>query len=289
MAKDSLIPSHAELILEPNPHTRYSIKQVANMIGVVPATIRNWEETGLFTAKRSQNNYRYFTLEDLEYLRKIAIYSQNGMSISYIKKLLSQELSAHLSQEGTNKITDSSSLPNDYHEKLRLYRERRKMTLAQVADGIGISPSYLSRIEQGKCNLTLHILEKLSDYYGERTTILLGDDMNNRIMTKSGQGAHITMNYYLTDVEALNQGISPSFNTCHLTIRPGGGDLKSHNRKSGSEVLYILEGQLLVTLDDSEEFLMHEGDTITFPSIRYHKWQNNGTQDCKALWFHSFL
>ncbi len=38
----------------------FSITEVARQIGVVPATIRNWEKQGLFTARRSDNGYRIY-------------------------------------------------------------------------------------------------------------------------------------------------------------------------------------------------------------------------------------
>ena len=53
----------------------FSINQVAKMIGVVPATIRNWEKYGLIEAKRSSNNYRRFSLDDINTLKKIKEYS----------------------------------------------------------------------------------------------------------------------------------------------------------------------------------------------------------------------
>ena len=49
----------------------FSVSQVAKMLGVVPGTIRNWEKCGIITVKRSKNNYRIFTLDDLTTLRKV--------------------------------------------------------------------------------------------------------------------------------------------------------------------------------------------------------------------------
>ena len=53
----------------------FTISQVAKMLGVVPATIRNWEKNGLIKAKRTASNYRVFTLDDIETLKKIKEYS----------------------------------------------------------------------------------------------------------------------------------------------------------------------------------------------------------------------
>ena len=53
----------------------FTINQVAKILGVVPATIRNWEKSGLITTKRSASNYRIFTIDDIELLKKIREYS----------------------------------------------------------------------------------------------------------------------------------------------------------------------------------------------------------------------
>ena len=61
--------------MDKNDNLTFSISQVAEMLGVVPGTIRNWEKSGLIAAKRSDSNYRVFTVDDIAKLRKIREYS----------------------------------------------------------------------------------------------------------------------------------------------------------------------------------------------------------------------
>lgn len=51
----------------------YTIKEAANLIGVTPLTLRNWDKQGKFRAKRNPiNNYRVYKSEDLEiFLRRM--------------------------------------------------------------------------------------------------------------------------------------------------------------------------------------------------------------------------
>ena len=51
----------------------YSIKEAADLIGVTPLTMRNWDKQGKFRAKRNPiNNYRVYKTEDLEiFLRRM--------------------------------------------------------------------------------------------------------------------------------------------------------------------------------------------------------------------------
>jgi DNA-binding transcriptional MerR regulator len=55
-------------------HKRYiTINQAAEMIGVTPLTLRNWDKSGKLVALRNPfNNYRIYKKEDIDlFLRKI--------------------------------------------------------------------------------------------------------------------------------------------------------------------------------------------------------------------------
>lgn len=51
----------------------YTIKEAAELIGVTPLTLRNWDRLGKFRARRNPlNNYRVYKAEDLElFFRKM--------------------------------------------------------------------------------------------------------------------------------------------------------------------------------------------------------------------------
>ena len=59
-------------------------------------------------------------------------------------------------------------------EKLRKLREAKNLTTREVAEAIGITHSYVSRIENGKAP-SLDKLKKLCDFYGVDVSFLFGD------------------------------------------------------------------------------------------------------------------
>ena len=49
----------------------FSIKEAADILGVSPLTLRNWDKSGKFPAQRHpMNNYRLYRVEDVEELLK---------------------------------------------------------------------------------------------------------------------------------------------------------------------------------------------------------------------------
>jgi transcriptional regulator with XRE-family HTH domain len=59
-------------------------------------------------------------------------------------------------------------------EKLRKLRESKNLTTREVAEAIGITHSYVSRIENGKAP-SLDKLKKLCDFYHVDVSFLFGD------------------------------------------------------------------------------------------------------------------
>lgn len=67
---------------------KYSIGQVAKIIGMPAKTIRFYEEQGVIkSADREENGYRYFSEENLEEIRLIKYARDLGLPLAEIKKL----------------------------------------------------------------------------------------------------------------------------------------------------------------------------------------------------------
>jgi transcriptional regulator with XRE-family HTH domain len=63
-------------------------------------------------------------------------------------------------------------------EKVRILRERRGITLRQLAAELGVSSySHLSAIESGNSKPSVELLLKLADYFNVSTDELLRDDL----------------------------------------------------------------------------------------------------------------
>ncbi|WP_312700817.1 helix-turn-helix domain-containing protein [Sedimentibacter sp.] len=270
-------------IINNNEEIVFNISDVAKIVGVVPATVRNWEKAGLIQPKRKGNNYRVYNFSDIEILKKIKEYAdENNMSLSLIKQLLSKDVSYSKEKSVYDK--------EFYHAKLKKYREDEGYTLEEVSSAVGISPSYLSRIENGKTGVTYEILDKLAAFYGE-STLRFFDIKNNEDseVIRSGTGKKLLTGLKGVTIESLINSENGSFESVKFIIEPHGGDFNSHNHHSGEEFIYVLKGRLNITLDDATEFTIAEGDSIHFKSNRMHKWHNPTDNIIEILWVHSYL
>ncbi|MEK7186956.1 MAG: helix-turn-helix domain-containing protein [Patescibacteria group bacterium] len=72
----------------------FTIKEAAEILGVSPLTLRNWDKSGKFPAQRHpMNNYRVYKLSSLEkIIGDIESGSQQSNARKHIKKLMIQHL-----------------------------------------------------------------------------------------------------------------------------------------------------------------------------------------------------
>lgn len=65
-----------------------TIGMAAEMVGVHPRTLRNYEEAGLISPRR-KGSWRYYTLRDIQWIECLReMVHQHGVSMNAVKKLL---------------------------------------------------------------------------------------------------------------------------------------------------------------------------------------------------------
>lgn len=97
----------------------YSIKQVAEKIGVTVSTLRYYDKEGLLPfIDKKENGTRVFKDEDFEGLSIIACMKRSGVSIKDIKKYMD------LCQEGDNTL----------RERMEIFLERKEIVQKQIEE-----------------------------------------------------------------------------------------------------------------------------------------------------------
>lgn len=71
-----------------------------------------------------------------------------------------------------NRLTDQKSRI-EFGQKLKLAREKKEMSQAQVAGLVEIHPNYYARIERGDANPSLDILLKIAKALGIKSSNII--------------------------------------------------------------------------------------------------------------------
>jgi DNA-binding transcriptional MerR regulator/quercetin dioxygenase-like cupin family protein len=248
------------------------IGDVAKQIGVSPSVIRSWESLGLTRPHRTESKYRLYTAEDLQLLKRARFLRKvRGLNAAAIVQLLRREGKTRPARDGNAGVIGAH---------LRRLRERRKLSLAEVASTVGISVGFLSALERSQMSGSVGTLRKLARFY--KTNILDFFEANGtssrqvrpvqRKVLKAGDGVQMEL------LAWGNTVMEP-----HLfRIKPGAGSGESYAHE-GEEFIYVLRGELEIALD-GEHYRLKRGDSFYFESATPHRWKNPGRGDASILW-----
>ncbi len=68
------------------------IKELENLLSISRSNVRFYEKQGLFSPERKDNNYREYTNQDIEVLKKIIVFRKMGFTVEEIKLIQNDEL-----------------------------------------------------------------------------------------------------------------------------------------------------------------------------------------------------
>jgi len=163
--------------------------------------------------------------------------------------------------------------------RLRESRLAAGRSLAEVAEATEISPSFLSMVEKGTSDLSIGRLLRLTHYYGvDIADVVYGsgqaddDAERRRRLTSPAEGLEMQ---FLVD---RPRSLRPSF----TTIAPGGGNLEAV-RNIGDAFVYLLEGELIVEVDDDPPLTLREGDYIYLERERLRRFRNVTDKPARTL------
>jgi len=245
---------------------------VARKVGVSPSVIRSWESLGLTRPERTQSKYRLYSPEDVKLLKRARFLRKvRGLNAAAIVQLLKREGKVRPATNGN---------PGAIGAHLRQLRERRSLSLAQVAQAVGISVGFLSALERSQMSGSVGTLRKLARFY--KTNILDFFDAGG----SSSRQVRPTDRKILEAGEGVRMELLAWGNTVmepHLfRIAPdaGSGDPYAHE---GEEFIYVLRGELAIAIDE-QEYRLKPGDSFYFESATAHRWRNPGHKETWVLW-----
>jgi len=248
------------------------IGDAARKVGVSPSVIRSWESLGLTRPRRTQSKYRLYTSEDVKLLKRARFLRKvRGLNAAAIVQLLKREGKVRPAADG-----NASAIGGH----LRRLRSKRRLSLAQVADAVGVSVGFLSAMERSQMSGSVGTLRKLARFY--KTNILDFFDANGtnsrhvrpaeRKVLEAGAGVRMEL------LAWGNAVMEPHL--FRIAPAAGSGDSYAHE---GEEFIYVLRGDLEISVD-GENYCLKPGDSFYFESATPHRWKNPGRKETWLLW-----
>jgi len=165
--------------------------------------------------------------------------------------------------------------------RLRLERQRRRLSLHELEARTGVSRSMLSEVERGSKVPTVLVLDRIATGLDTSIARLLGDEREARVVVlRRGEhdAAQDPSGWERRILSPVLPGVE--FELMRTTI-PGGvdaGEFAPHAPGS-REYLAMERGALRLTLDGMEHRL-RAGDSIYYAGDCRHAFANDGTEPC---------
>jgi transcriptional regulator with XRE-family HTH domain len=171
-------------------------------------------------------------------------------------------------------------------KKLKAIRLKNDMTIQELAVSSRVSSNMISRIERGLTIPSVEILMKLANTFGMSINFFVEDAAigSTVVMTKKDQGQPIFFFEDKHQINSLSHGLrDPSFSVFYDTIEKDCSSGEGGMVHTGEEFALVISGRMMFVVEDSE-YILEEGDSLTFKASLPHRWQNLNDGQSVIMW-----
>ena len=171
--------------------------------------------------------------------------------------------------------------------KIKALRVQKKLGLVQLGKHSGLSAAMLSKIERGQLIPTLPTLLRIALVFGvglehffveEKKRSLAVVRKSDRLRLPNRPGIEQPSYYF----ESLDFPVTDRKMEAYYAEFPVGATQSEPHGHDGAEFLFVLKGQIVVTVDD-EPVALEAGDAVHFDSAVPHTYGQHGRSACAAI------
>jgi transcriptional regulator with XRE-family HTH domain len=172
-------------------------------------------------------------------------------------------------------------------KKLKSIRLKSDMTIQELASKSKVSSNMISRVERGLTIPSVEILMKLAAVFDKSINYFVEEVSTTHEIVFSSPGHRDTTVYddeKNMHTESFTSGLrDPQFMSFLCTVPKGGTSGQKHMHHPGDELIFLVQGQLKVTIA-GEVYALTTGDSLSFKSHLPHRWDNVGEGDARIIW-----
>lgn len=159
--------------------------------------------------------------------------------------------------------------------KIRAIRNRKKITIAQMCEGTGLSKGFISNVENNNTSPSVKTLQTISNFLDVPLPYLLLEKQQHMRVVKKDERTHSTFNNLKIEHISSKGGLR----MLQVEFPPGAsmGEAIAHE---GEECHLVLEGRVLAEQGE-DSMIIEEGDSFSWNASVPHFVKNIG--DGKAV------
>jgi transcriptional regulator with XRE-family HTH domain len=165
----------------------------------------------------------------------------------------------------------------DIGAKIRAIRNRKKITIAQMCEGTGLSKGFISNVENNNTSPSINTLQTIATYLEVPLPYLLLEKKEHMQVVRKEERTQTTMNTLKIDHISSKGGLWLR----SVEFPPGAsiGDAHSHE---GVECHLVLVGKVMAE-QGGDSFVLEKGDSFSWNASVPHTVKNIGTEKAIVL------
>ncbi len=166
-------------------------------------------------------------------------------------------------------------------QKIGRLRQERGLTLQEVSEGSGLTPSFLSRLERDKVNISVANLRKLAQFFSVQMTHFFEGEDNQQVgqVVRPADRVRLSLDDAPVQVFSL---LPPNSDLDARLIEAYPGASQQGFSARGSQMVHVLSGNVRYTLGE-EQYDLAAGDTLFFRDDTAYTWTNTGNSIATML------
>ncbi len=166
-------------------------------------------------------------------------------------------------------------------EGIRRERDRRGMSLAQLAAQVGLTVSAISQIERGASNPSLSSLRRIAAAFDvPMFQFLLATPRN--IVVRKAERARMTFTDSKLQYELVSADTSGEFEVLSAVLEPGADTGDPYNHHAAEECTVVIRGSMVAEVA-GVRYQLAAGDSIKVHRNLAHFYKNESDEACEIL------
>jgi transcriptional regulator with XRE-family HTH domain len=163
-------------------------------------------------------------------------------------------------------------------QRIARLRQERDLTLQEAASGSGLTPSFLSRLERDRVNISVANLRKLARFFNVPMTYFFeGEDAGPAAQIVRA-AARPRLSQPHTDAQIYELAPPNSKLDAQLVEARSGAIQQS----DGEQMVYVLSGRVCYTVG-TESYTLEAGDTLFVQRAAPQRWECIGAEGAAVL------
>jgi transcriptional regulator with XRE-family HTH domain len=163
-------------------------------------------------------------------------------------------------------------------QRIARLRQERNQTLQDVANGAGLTPSFLSRLERDQVNISVANLRKLAQFYDVSMTYFFEGEQRGpaALVVRADDRPRLSSPRAPAQIYALT---APRSRFAARLVELGSAAVAEDESE---HFLFVMSGQVRCQIDD-EVFELEAGDVLTTQRPAPSRWENLGDRPASLL------